>query len=116
MARAAGVPAAIPVPKGIELLDIADRETGLRGNPAPEAKLERCVNFRIQGPGGQGGDAVARLRRRQDPGLAGRNRHDRGIEAQGQAARHAPILPVNQLPGSAIVAVITRSAVQASIS
>ena len=61
MACTAGVPATIPVPEGIKLLDIADCKARLRDNPAPQAKLERRVNFRIQGTGGQGGDAVARL-------------------------------------------------------
>ena len=53
--RIAGIPAAIAVPEGIKLLDIADREAGLRGDPAPQAQIERGIDFRVRGPEGRAG-------------------------------------------------------------
>ena len=45
------MPAAIG--EGIELLDIAQREPGLLGHPAPQADFERAMRARAEGAEGQ---------------------------------------------------------------
>jgi hypothetical protein len=83
----------VAVAERVELLDVANGEPGLGGDPAPQPELERRVSVRVQETGGQGLHAVTRLVRREDARLVGRHRDDDRVEAQGQPAGHPQMMP-----------------------
>ncbi len=79
---------AVAIAERVELFDVADRESRLRRNPAPQSELQRRICVGVEEARRQGGHTGANLRRRQDTRPARGDGHDDGIQTQGKSARH----------------------------
>ena len=80
---------ALAVAEGVELLDVAEPEAGLLAHPAAQGAVEGAVGGRLQRAEGEGVERGRRSRRAhgQDARHLGGDRHDHGVQADGDLLR-----------------------------